>query len=107
MARRASVKPLPSAGMIQTGSKGYPSEKGTLSPPHADTPSKRTPSYRGGVRQGNFISPIWASTQFYADFSTVAAVTLSKPKLTRADYGKAYETIVDLILRGCLPQAGR
>jgi len=72
---------------------------------------ERTAVIDGWIRQGkmapvdpnHFFIMIWASTQFYADFSTVAAVTLGKSKLSRTDYESAYQAIVDLILRGCLP----
>lgn len=50
---------------------------------------------------------IWASTQFYADFATVAAVTLCKSRLTARDYEDAYDNIVTLILNGCLKPASK
>ncbi|WP_187969700.1 TetR/AcrR family transcriptional regulator [Aquibium microcysteis] len=63
------------------------------------------------IRQGklrplaakHFFIMLWASTQFYADFAEVAAMTLEKPKLRPADYVEARDTIVKLILDGCLP----
>ena len=48
---------------------------------------------------------LWASTQFYADFAEVAALTLEKGRLTGADYDMARETIVKLVLDGCLSGA--
>jgi hypothetical protein len=46
---------------------------------------------------------LWASTQFYADFAEVAAMTLGKAGLGTADYEAARQTVVDVILTGCLP----
>lgn len=53
----------------------------------------------------HFFIMLWASTQFYADFAKVATMTLEKPALRRSDYLKARDTIVDVILGGCLPVA--
>ncbi len=65
----------------------------------------------GWVRDGklrpldprHFFIMLWASTQFYADFAEVAAMTLGKSKLGTADFTEAREAIVATILRGCLP----
>ncbi|MBO6716736.1 MAG: TetR family transcriptional regulator C-terminal domain-containing protein [Rhizobiaceae bacterium] len=51
----------------------------------------------------HFFIMLWASTQFYADSAEVAAITLERPALRRTDYTDARETIVEVILRGCLP----
>lgn len=65
----------------------------------------------GWIRQGklrpvdpkHFFIMLWASTQFYADFAEVAAMTLGKSRLSPADYNSGRETIVKMILGGCLP----
>lgn len=54
------------------------------------------------VEPNHFFMMLWAATQFYADFTTVAAVTLNKSQLTKNDYDSAYETIVKTVLDGCL-----
>jgi TetR/AcrR family transcriptional regulator len=51
----------------------------------------------------HFFIMLWASTQFYADFAEVAAMTLDKAKLASTDYTSARDTIVKVILAGCLP----
>lgn len=53
----------------------------------------------------HFFIMLWASTQFYADSAEVAAMTLDRTSLRRADYDNARDTIVDVILGGCLPVA--
>lgn len=55
------------------------------------------------VDPNHFLIMLWAATQFYADFSTVAAVTLEKKHLTASDFEAARTTIVDIILNSCLP----
>ncbi len=57
------------------------------------------------VDPNHLFMTIWASTQFYADFATVAAVTLCKNRLTARDYEEAYDNIVTLVLNGCLKPA--
>jgi TetR/AcrR family transcriptional regulator len=65
----------------------------------------------GWVRDGkimpidpnHFFIMLWATTQFYADFAEVAAVTLEKGRLSLTDYEAAQKTIVKVILSGCLP----
>ncbi|NGO54709.1 TetR/AcrR family transcriptional regulator [Allomesorhizobium camelthorni] len=65
----------------------------------------------GWVRDGkivpidpnHFFIMLWATTQFYADFAEVAAVTLEKARLSLTDYEAAQKTIVKVILSGCLP----
>jgi TetR/AcrR family transcriptional regulator len=44
---------------------------------------------------------IWASTQTYADFQPQVCAVLGKPRLTRAEYDRATEQLVRLILKGC------
>ena len=44
---------------------------------------------------------IWASTQTYADFQPQVCAVLGKSKLTRAEYARATEQLVRLILKGC------
>ncbi|RST87684.1 TetR family transcriptional regulator [Aquibium carbonis] len=69
----------------------------------------------GWVRDGrlrpldprHFFMMLWASTQFYADFAEVAAMTLGKPKLDAADYEAARRTVVDVIVAGCLAAESR
>jgi TetR/AcrR family transcriptional regulator len=55
------------------------------------------------VEPNHFFMMLWASTQFYADFAEVAAMTLGKAKLTSRDYTAARDTIAAVILAGCLP----
>jgi TetR/AcrR family transcriptional regulator len=55
------------------------------------------------VDPNHFFMMLWASTQFYADFVEVAAMTLGKPRLTSRDYAAARDTIAEVILAGCLP----
>jgi len=55
------------------------------------------------IEPNHFFMMLWASTQFYADFAEVAAMTLGKARLTSKDYGAARDTIVNVILAGCLP----
>lgn len=55
------------------------------------------------VDPNHFLIMLWAATQFYADFATVAAVTLEKKHLTASDFETARATIVDIILNNCLP----
>ncbi len=61
---------------------------------------------QGKLRQldpKHFFMMLWAATQFYADSAEVAAMTLKRPTLRRADFDNARDTIVEVILRGCLP----
>lgn len=51
----------------------------------------------------HFFMLLWSATQFYADFETVVTATVERRALTRADYGKAAETILRTVLDGCLP----
>ena len=44
---------------------------------------------------------IWASTQTYADFQPQVCAVLGKAKLTRAEYERATDQLVRLILKGC------
>ncbi|MEQ1519460.1 MAG: TetR/AcrR family transcriptional regulator, partial [Usitatibacteraceae bacterium] len=44
---------------------------------------------------------IWASTQTYADFQPQVCAVLGKAKLTRNDFERATEQLVQLILKGC------
>ncbi|MDR3474959.1 MAG: TetR family transcriptional regulator C-terminal domain-containing protein [Devosia sp.] len=46
---------------------------------------------------------LWSSTQFYADFETLACDALDSPRLRLADYEAAAHTIVETVLRGLLP----
>ena len=57
----------------------------------------------------HFLIMLWATTQFYADFAAVTAVTLGKSRLSAADFEAARSTVVDVILSGCLtsPPSGR
>jgi TetR/AcrR family transcriptional regulator len=44
---------------------------------------------------------IWASTQTYADFQPQVCAVLGKTKLTRADFERATEQLVQVLLKGC------
>lgn len=44
---------------------------------------------------------LWASTQYYADFDILARNHLQARRLTAANYEKAAETIVAVVLKGC------
>jgi TetR/AcrR family transcriptional regulator len=44
---------------------------------------------------------IWASTQTYADFQPQVCAVLGKAKLTRAEFERAADQLVRLILKGC------
>ncbi|MCR9136126.1 MAG: TetR/AcrR family transcriptional regulator [Alphaproteobacteria bacterium] len=55
------------------------------------------------VDPNHFLIMLWATTQFYADFSTVAAATVEKKHLTASDFETARSTIVDIILNNCVP----
>lgn len=57
------------------------------------------------VDPNHFFIMLWAATQFYADSAEVAMMTLERPALRRADYIDARDTIVEVILGGCLPVA--
>lgn len=57
------------------------------------------------VDPNHFLIMLWATTQFYADFSTVAAATLEKRHLTANDFETARSTIVDIILNNCVPRS--
>ena len=54
------------------------------------------------VDPNHFLIMLWATTQFYADFAEVTAVTLGKSRLTAADFEAARETVVEVVLNGCL-----
>ncbi len=51
----------------------------------------------------HFLIMLWATTQFYADFAEVAAVTIGKSRLSGTDFEAARETVVEVVLNGCLP----
>jgi AcrR family transcriptional regulator len=55
------------------------------------------------VHPRHLLITLWASTQFYADFSMLAADALDKPRLTSADFETAAQTLVATLLRGVLP----
>ena len=44
---------------------------------------------------------IWASTQTYADFQPQVCAVLGKSKITRAEFERATEQLVRLVLKGC------
>jgi TetR/AcrR family transcriptional regulator len=44
---------------------------------------------------------LWALTQTYADFETQVAAVLGRPALVPADYRRATEHVLNLVLRGC------
>ena len=44
---------------------------------------------------------IWASTQTYADFQPQVCAVMGKAKLTRADFERATEQLVRVLLKGC------
>jgi len=44
---------------------------------------------------------IWAATQTYADFDVQVSAVLGKSSLAKADYRRATEHVVALVLRGC------
>ena len=44
---------------------------------------------------------IWASTQTYADFQPQVCAVLGKAKLTRAEFERATEQLVRIVLKGC------
>ena len=44
---------------------------------------------------------IWASTQTYADFQPQVCAVLGKNKMTRAEFERATEQLVRLVLKGC------
>jgi TetR/AcrR family transcriptional regulator len=44
---------------------------------------------------------IWASTQTYADFEPQVCAVLGRTKLTRAEFERATEQLVQLVLKGC------
>ncbi|MBL1240254.1 MAG: TetR family transcriptional regulator C-terminal domain-containing protein [OCS116 cluster bacterium] len=50
----------------------------------------------------HFFIMLWASTEFYANFTNIVELTLEKRKLTKKDFDVARETIVSNILNGCL-----
>ncbi|NRA87467.1 MAG: TetR family transcriptional regulator C-terminal domain-containing protein [Rhizobiales bacterium] len=52
----------------------------------------------------HFFIILWASTEFYANYSNIAELTLGKHKLTKTDFEQAHKSIVQNILNGCLPQ---
>ncbi len=54
------------------------------------------------VDPNHFLIMLWATTQFYADFAEVTAVTLGKSRLTATDFEAARETVVEVVLNGCL-----
>ncbi len=51
----------------------------------------------------HFLIMLWATTQFYADFSNVAAVSLEKKRLGAAEFEAARATLVEIVLNNCLP----
>ena len=61
------------------------------------------------IRQGrlapvdpyHFFVVLWSSTQFYADYSILAADILHKDRLTEADFEAACDTISNTVLEGC------
>ena len=73
--------------------------------------SQRVEVVENWVREGklrpvnprHFFIMLWASTQFYADFAEVAAMTLGKTKLGPSDFSEAHQVIVNTIMEGCLP----
>lgn len=73
--------------------------------------SQRVEIVENWVREGklrpvnprHFFIMLWASTQFYADFAEVAAMTLDRSNLRQSDFADAQEAIVTTILQGCLP----
>ena len=52
----------------------------------------------------HFVFHLWAVTQHYADFEVQVRAVLGREKLTDADFAAATAEIVNLTLRGCLPQ---
>ena len=44
---------------------------------------------------------IWAATQTYADFQPQVCAVLGKSKITRAEFERATEQLVRLVLKGC------
>lgn len=52
----------------------------------------------------HFFIMLWAATQYYAEFEPVAAGVLGRRFLTRADYHKAADTILSVMLDGCFPR---
>jgi TetR/AcrR family transcriptional regulator len=44
---------------------------------------------------------IWASTQTYADFQPQVCAVLGKAKISRAEFERATEQLVALVLKGC------
>lgn len=52
----------------------------------------------------HFVFHLWAVTQHYADFEVQVRAVLGREKLTDADFAAATADIVNLTLRGCLPQ---
>lgn len=49
---------------------------------------------------------LWATTQFYSDFSPLACDALGQNKLKRSDFTTAAETIVQTVLGGVIPAHG-
>lgn len=76
-----------------------------------DITHERARVIKGWIDQGkivrvdpnHFLIVLWSATQFYADFSAVAAATLEKKSLSASDYETARSTIVEVILNNCLP----
>lgn len=54
------------------------------------------------VDPNHFLIMLWATTQFYADFAAVTAVTLGKSRLRVADFEDARKTIVEVVLNGTI-----
>ena len=53
----------------------------------------------------HFFTMLWAATQFYADFESMAGPHPAKSGgLTRRDYAAAAETIATVVLDGCCPR---
>jgi len=49
----------------------------------------------------HFFIILWSSTQFYADYGSLAAGIIRKQKLLRKDFTVAAETISGIVLNGC------
>ncbi len=49
----------------------------------------------------HFFIMLWSTTQFYADFGSLAADVLQRRSLTRKDFDAAAETMTRVILEGC------
>jgi len=61
---------------------------------------------QGQLRETNphhLLFAIWAMTQHYADFEPQVKKTMSKARLTKADFSAAAESVAGIIMRGILP----